>query len=120
PPSRAAGNSVCGPFDADCRDHLPSILSAIHVMPVNVEGGVTFGGQGANGAVKFNTKVLGLDSESGDLSALVFDAIYLPDEGGFRVLFTLADSEVLFMCKNSQGSTVAPILTLLDSCTPGG
>ena len=110
----------CGPFDPKCRDHLQTILSAIHVLPVNVEGGVTFGGAGANGAVKFSTKVLGVDYESGDLSALIFDAMYLPAEGGFRVRFTLADTEVLFMCKNAQGDVIAPIQTLLEDCTPGG
>jgi hypothetical protein len=50
----------------------------------------------------------------------MFDAMYLPGSSGFRVRFTLADTEVLFMCNDQDGNATAPLATILTDCKPGG
>jgi hypothetical protein len=51
-PEPSFPNRICGPQDPTCKDHLQSFLGdpTIRVLPVQVEGGVTFGGAGATGA----------------------------------------------------------------------
>jgi hypothetical protein len=120
PADQRAGSDVCGPFDPDCSRRLARLLSSIQIAPIRMEGGVRYGENGTNGAVKFSTEVVGMDVPVGDIHALMFDAIYLPDAGGFRLRFTLADSDVLFFCKDEDGKTHAPLAGLFAACKPEG
>lgn len=127
PAQRAHGQSLinhgdfCGPFDPDCRKFLRTFLNDIHFTPIQVQGGLTVGPEGVNGgagAVRFKT--ISVDKQSGDLSALMFDATYL-SESSVRLRFTLADTEVLYLCKTPKGEVKPPVLSLLvDECVPGG
>lgn len=118
--SRAAGNGMCGPFDPNCAYRLQKILTSPHVLPIQVSGGVRFGENEAQAAVRISTQVLGIDVPVGDLNALMFDAVYVPEAGGFRVRFTLVDSDVLFFCTDDEGRTHAPIASLFQNCRPDG
>lgn len=114
--------SNCGANDQDCRIRLGEVLNnSILLAPILIEGGVRFGDNNLNGAVRFRVPLVELNFQQGDLSAFAFDAVYLPEAGGFRLRFTTLESEALFFCKDDAGNWHAPLATLfIDSCTPTG
>jgi hypothetical protein len=118
--SDGGGSSLCGPFDPECARRLARILSGIHVLPLKVEGGVRFGENQAQGAVSFSANVVSMDASAGDARVLMFEATYLPEAGGLRVRFTLADTDVLFFCKDDDGVTHPPLAGLFANCRPDG
>ena len=115
-----AGVSLCGPFDPNCAKRVLRILTGIHVAPIQIGGGARFGQKGASAAISFKTSLVATDTMNGDLRALMFDAVYMPDLGGFRLRFTLADTDVLLFCKDDQGNTHFPIDALFANCRPDG
>jgi hypothetical protein len=118
--STASSNGPCGQFDPDCRKRLARILTGVHFGQVQVEGGIRYGQGGADGAVRFNVTGASIDVPIGDLDVLTFDAIYVPDAGGFRIRFALAQSEVLFFCKDEEGNTHPPLVGIAQNCQPEG
>ena len=117
---QSRSSNLCGPFDPECARRLQRILTGIHALPVQVSTGVRFGENGAQGAVRISTQVVGLDLPSGDASALMFDAVYLPDAGGLRVRFTLAETDVLFFCKDFDNKNHPPVAAIFENCRPEG
>lgn len=107
-----AGESPCGPLDPDCRRRLLSLMAGnVNFLQPRVDGGVRFGHGGADAAVRFSMDLLNVDAMIGDLGALAFEAIYVPDAGGVRLRFTLADAEVLFFCTDFEtGKIKAPLV----------
>lgn len=117
----------CGPFDPHCNDGRnaildpSSILGALRFLPFHVGNGITFGGSQPSGAaISVGAQLVQTDAMSGDLGVVMVDATYLPDEHGFRARFTLADTEVLFMCSDKDGNVSAPIAAFATTCKPSG
>lgn len=113
--------SPCGPLDPDCRRRLLSLLAGnLNVLQPRVDAGVRFGHGAADAAVRFQVSLADIDAMIGDISVLPFEAIYLHERGGFRLRFTLADAEVLFLCNDfDSGKYKAPLLGWLQyDCRP--
>jgi len=108
----------CGPADPDCRRRILWILNGIHLGAFNVEGGYRFGENATEVAVGFHAAGVSTDSQIGDLEALVFEAVYVPEAGGLRLRFTLAEGDVMFFCKDEEGVTHPPLLAFLYNCEP--
>ena len=102
---------ICGPFDPECRRRLAKILSGIQILPIEMTGATA-------GVIRFGTRLVGVDAPAGDLEALLFDISYLPEQSGYRVRFSLAQSEVLFFCSDEKGQTAAPGTGLIGNCKP--
>ena len=116
-PSGSA-KSACGAFDPDCSRHLLAVLDGIHVAPIQVQGGVRFGSGAADGAIRFDVQGAAMDVPAGDLEALAFEAVYVPDLHGVRIRFTLAHAEALYFCKDENGKEHPPLLAILQNCQP--
>jgi len=126
-PARRRGEKPpCGYFDPDCRRKIGAILSGIHLLIPDAETGVRFGHGEADAAVRVGLDVASVDAPAGDLSAIVFEALYLPDAGGFRIRFSLAESQVLFFCRapedpeTGKRKWIPPIMSLLSDCEEEG
>ncbi len=109
----------CGQYDPDCSKRLLRIMSGIHLAPVEVVGGARFGDSSSNAVIEFSTDLVSVDAQAGNLEAIGFEAIWIPQAGGFRLRFTLAESEVLFFCKDrDSGETSPPLVGLFQNCSP--
>jgi hypothetical protein len=113
-------NNNCGPSDIGCAKRIEHSLSDGHVRPIEVSSGVVFGQPGQGGAaVRFGTELFGIDQLTGDAHTIVFDASYVQD-GGLRVRFTLADTQVTYLCHDQKGKTLTPPFSIkpLGDCKP--
>ncbi|MGZ3696591.1 MAG: hypothetical protein ACXWPM_10210 [Bdellovibrionota bacterium] len=111
----------CGPGDPNCTDHLGKIEGQIQIAPLSFEAGVRIGSNGTTGVVRFSTKLGGFEARGGNLDIITFEALYVPGEGGFRVRFNLADSQVLFFCEDkTTGHTHPPLAGIFSTCKPTG
>lgn len=99
----------CGRWDPDCRRHIEEVFfQGAHIARPEIEGGVRFGHGAADAAIRFGIDLVDLETMHGDVGILPFEAMWLPDAGGFRIRFTLADSEVSFFCTDLEGDINAP------------
>jgi hypothetical protein len=110
----------CGVADPTCSKRILWILNGIHVGATEVDGGVRFGDGKADAAIRVSASGVSADAQIGDLEALAFEAVYVPEAGGVRVRFTLADSDVLFFCKDDEGTNHPPLLAFFYNCEPTG
>lgn len=109
----------CGQYDPDCSKRLLRILSGIHLAPVEVVGGGRFGDDSKGAVIEFSTDGVSVDAQAGNLEVIGFEAVWIPQAGGFRIRFTLAESEVLFFCKDKEsGETSPPLVGLFQNCSP--
>ncbi|MCC7440731.1 MAG: hypothetical protein IT285_03800 [Bdellovibrionales bacterium] len=115
------GPGLCDPVDPACESQISQIIRGLRILKPEVEGGVMFAGGQAGGAVRFSLEGISLDTPVGDLDLLQFAAVYLPDAGGFRLRLKLADSDVLFFCRDADtGETHAPLMAMFNNCVPEG
>lgn len=119
--------SGCGAFDPDCRRRLARILGGVQIVPIEVTGGFRIDEGGPSGAVRFGLNVGAVDVPVGDLRVLPFEAIYIPEAGGFRIRVSLVDSQVLFFCKDENNPDSGVSLGLFKAlmgtppnCRPDG
>ncbi len=116
----APDEGMCGAFDPDCRRRIFRVLGGIHFAEMEIEGGVRFGNGPLDGAVRFAVTGVSAETPVGGIDVAMFEAIYLPQQGGMRIRLTVADSDVLFFCKDQDGGTVAPGMALFAQCEPTG
>jgi hypothetical protein len=111
---------VSGPFDPKCSKRILQLVAQAKVLTVQTEGGVTFSNDsGTGGAIKFSAQVINAETKSGDGQLLAFDAAYLGngDSKTFRVRFTLADLEAIYICEDTENGGVSiPIFNADTSC----
>src|SRR4051812_30411843 len=95
----------CGPNDPDCHKHLNWLEASVKILTFQGSGGVTFDANShTGGAVKFSAQVINGETKSGDGQVLLFDVAYLGDSTNTtRIRVTLADTEAVFICKDSKG-----------------
>ncbi len=84
----------------------------------NIEGASDKPSLGA--AVRVTATGITADKRAGDIKIIGVDAVYSTQERGMRLRFTLADTDVLFFCKDADGKTKPPGTGLLGGCEPKG
>lgn len=111
----------CGETDPDCSRRLLWLLNGIHIVETKADAGVRFGEESNEFAMRFRAEGISADGMVGDLDGLIFEAVYLPEAGGLKLRFTLANTEVLFFCTDEEtGEIHLPVESFFSACRPDG
>ena len=110
----------CGAVDPSCRQTLERILKGLNAFPISIDAGVRLSQSGAGVAIQFSTSLIATDMRAGEARVLPFELIYLPEQKGVRIRFSLAQATVAFFCRDQEtGATQPPFAGVIkDSCRP--
>ncbi len=113
----------CSPERSElCSRKTREVLMGLRLLEPQLEGGVRFSpGAESSGALRFSLPLLQANLPMGDLSLIGFEAIGVPERGGFRVRITTLESEALYFCKvgpEGEEENLSPFAALSQDCQP--
>ncbi len=89
----------------------------LHVGEVQIDSGFVKTQDGSGTDVRIQTSLASFDNTFGDAKTLYLQWTYLADQKGYRVHFGLEDSQVLFFCTTSNGTSLS-FLKFMSDCKP--